>query len=78
METAAFSVTTITNFHIRFIISYRLLWSMVFEEGKIVVPGSLGMILLYQASKTPKILNADGALAWYLLTALELQTGGIH
>lgn len=68
----------ITDFHINFIISYRLLWSMCFEEGKIVVPGSFGMILLYQASKTQKILNADGVLTPYLLTPLELETGGIH
>ena len=51
---------------------------MGFEEGKVVVLGSLGMLLLYQASKPPKILNADGALTWYLLTPLDLETGGIH
>lgn len=77
-ETAVFCIMTITDFHIHFIISYRLLRSMDFEEGKIVVPGSFGMILLYQASKTPKILNADGALTLYLLTPLEVETGGFH
>lgn len=56
----------ISDFHINFKISYRLLWSVGLEEGKKVVPGSLGMVLLYQAAKPPKILDADGALMWYL------------
>lgn len=51
---------------------------MGFEEGEIMVPGSLGIILLYQASKNTKILNAYGVLMWYLLTPSGLETGGIH
>lgn len=57
---------TISDFHIYCKISYRLLWSVALEEGKKVVPGSLGMVLLYQTSKPPKILDADRALMQYL------------
>lgn len=56
----------ISVFHIHFKISYRLLWSVGLEEVKKVMPGSLGMVLLYQASKLPKILDGDRALMQYL------------
>lgn len=56
----------ISDLHIHLKISHRLLWSVGLEEGKKVMPGSLGMVLLYQASKPPKLLDRDGALMWYL------------
>lgn len=65
-------MTAICNFHICFIILFRLLWSMGFGEGKIVVPESFGLILLYQASKrqkniqcrwSPNIISSDSLRA---------------
>lgn len=41
----------ISDLQIHLKISHRLLWSVGLEEGKKVMPGALGVVLMYQASK---------------------------